>query len=268
MDIADLRRGPHLSASSINDYLECGLYYRYSRIDKLKPAFKSDNLEFGSCIHKALADFHMERLMGNKMPLDDLRNQFAIYWKERGKGNKEIQYRQGKDFKTLLTEGKCLLAAFHERRIGTKDQLTVLAIEEPFRFTIEGLPVPIIGIMDLVEEDPSGSIVITDSKTASRAYSKEEADRNFQLSIYHMAAKANGYGNKNISLKIDCLVKTKKPKFLQLCTSRTEADELRVIKKIKKVWEALQKGIFIPNDESWKCKDCGYAILCHQWHKE
>ena len=82
-----------------------------------------------------------------------------------------------------------------------KDQLTVLAIEEPFRFTIEGLPVPIIGIMDLVEEDPSGSIVITDSKTASRSYSQEEADRNFQLSIYHMAAKANGYADRKISLQ-------------------------------------------------------------------
>ena len=268
MDITELRSEPHLSASSINDYLECGLYYRFSRIDNLKPEFRSDNLEFGSCIHKALADFHLERLMGNKMTLRDLQKLFELYWRERAEGNSDIVYREDKDFETLLAEGKGLLAAYYEARKETEDHLTIMAIEEPFRFTIEGLPVPVIGIMDLVEQDKSGGIIITDFKTSSRASSEEEANRNFQLSIYHLAAKANGYGNGNISLKIDCLIKTRKPKFIQYSTSRTEMDELRTVKKIRNVWDAVQSGIFIPNDDSWRCRDCGYKNDCRQWHNE
>ena len=268
MDITELRNEPHLSASSINDYLECGLYYRFSRIDNLKPEFKSDNLEFGSCIHKALADFHLERLIGNKMTLKDLQKLFEIYWREKAEGNNDIVYREDKDFETLLAEGKGLLAAYYEDRMKTEDQLTVMAIEEAFRFTIEGLPVPIIGVMDLIEEDKSGSIIVTDFKTSSRAYSEEEANRNFQLSIYHLAAKANGYGNRDISLKIDCLIKTKKAKFIQYSTSRTEMDELRTVKKIRNVWDAVQNGIFIPIDDSWRCKDCGFKNYCNQWHRE
>ena len=140
-----------------------------------------------------------------------------------------------------------------------KDQFTVLAIEEPFRFTIEGLPVPIIGIMDLVEEDPSGSIMITDSKTSSRSYSEEEADRNFQLSIYHMAAKANGYGNKKISLKTGLPDENQEAKVHSaIPLQEPKLTNSESIKKIKKVWDAIQKGIFIPNDDSWRCKDCGY----------
>jgi len=268
MDITELRNEPHLSASSINDYLECGLLYRFSRIDNLKPEFKSDNLEFGSCIHKVLADFHLERLMGNKMILKHLQKLFELYWRERAEGNAEIVYREDKDFQILLAEGKSLLGVYYEDRMKNEDHLTVMAIEEPFRFTIEGLPVPVIGIMDLIEEDKSGSVIITDFKTSSRAYSEEEANRNFQLSIYHLAAKANGYGNRDIFLKIDCLIKTKKPKFIQYSTSRTETDELRTVKKIRGVWEAVQNGIFIPNDDSWRCRDCGYKNACNQWHNE
>ena len=72
----------------------------------------------------------------------------------------------------------------------------VLAIEEAFAFTIEGIDIPIIGITDLIEEDESGTIIVTDYKTSNRAYSADEVDKNFQLTLYHMAAKYNGYGTE------------------------------------------------------------------------
>ena len=56
MDFAELRKAPHLSVSSINDYLNCSLLYWFSRIEKIKPEFTSDALIFGSVIHKVLAE--------------------------------------------------------------------------------------------------------------------------------------------------------------------------------------------------------------------
>ena len=46
MDLYTLRQQPHLSISGILEYVECGLLYRFGRIDKLPMEFKSDNLEF------------------------------------------------------------------------------------------------------------------------------------------------------------------------------------------------------------------------------
>ena len=40
--ISEIRGQPHLSASSVNDYLDCGLLYKFSRIDKIQPEFRSD----------------------------------------------------------------------------------------------------------------------------------------------------------------------------------------------------------------------------------
>jgi putative RecB family exonuclease len=60
-------------------------------------------------------------------------------------------------------------------------------------------------------------------------------------------------------------VKTKTPKFEQYYTTRTETDELRLIRKIQRVWEGISKGVFIPNDTSWKCKTCPYKQACDKW---
>jgi putative RecB family exonuclease len=33
------------------------------------------------------------------------------------------------------------------------------------------------------------------------------------------------------------------------------------------VWDAINKGIFIPNDHSWKCRSCSFKRRCLQWHE-
>jgi putative RecB family exonuclease len=41
LDLTPHRARPHLSASSVGDYIDCGLLYRFGRVDKIKPEFKS-----------------------------------------------------------------------------------------------------------------------------------------------------------------------------------------------------------------------------------
>jgi len=52
MEISELRQKPHLSASSINDYMDCSLLFKFGRVLKLKPEIRPDALEFGSIIHR------------------------------------------------------------------------------------------------------------------------------------------------------------------------------------------------------------------------
>lgn len=81
--ISEIRDRPHLSASSVNDYLDCGLLYRFSRIDKLQPEFRSDAMELGSAVHMALAEFYKNKMVGKKMLLKEIQESFEGFWREQ-----------------------------------------------------------------------------------------------------------------------------------------------------------------------------------------
>ena len=269
MELSELRKSAHLSASAINDYLDCSLLFKFGRIDRIEPEFKSDAMEFGSAIHMALAEFHQEKLTGNILTTKEFHDSFEDSWTRIAEGQDDIiKYSEGKDFNTLLLEGKELLTAYYNKF--TWQQFNVLAVEEPFSFTIEGCPVPIVGAIDLIESDESDTIIITDFKTSARAYSLDEVDRNFQLTLYQMALKTNGYHDREILLRFDCLIKTKQPKFDQYYTTRSEMDEKRAIRKILEVWYGIFKGVFIPNDSAmnWRCKNCSFKKNCDEWFME
>ena len=263
MLLSELRQTPHLSASSINDYTECGLLYKFGRIDRIPMEFISDVLVYGSTIHRVLESYYQAKMIGDRMPLKDIHELFENLWPDAAEGREDIKYAKGKDFETLLMEGRDLLTAWYMRL--SDDNFNILAIEEAFSFNIPGVEVPIIGAMDLIEEDESQTIIITDFKTSGRAYSADEVDNNFQVLIYYMAARANGYADREIILKFDTLIKTKKPKFEQYFTVRSEVDELRAIRKIQAVWNGIKNKVFVPNDTSWKHKNCAYRKVCDEW---
>ncbi len=263
MDLTKLRDQPHLSVSSISDYLDCGLMFKFGRIDKLQPEFKADALIYGTAIHAVLAEFYESLKNGKKMSPKILAEIFEVHWERLAKDREDIQYKPEKDYDTLLLEGRELLNVFHQKL--PEDEGAIVAIEEPFTFWLEGLPVPIIGVYDLVLEDTAGIITIVDHKTSSKAYANSEVDRNFQLTVYHLAARANGYQDREILLRFDCLIKTKTPKFEQYYSTRSELEERKAVKKILSVWEGITKGVFIPNDESWKCAGCSFKRACEDW---
>ncbi len=265
MEIQELRKNPHLSASSINSYLECGLQYKFSRIDKIKPAFTADALVYGSTIHKAIEFVQTNRLFGDPTSVEEAREFFEKHWRKAAEGKDYIQYRKGASFTSLLNQGKKLMDVYVSNF--PDNGYDVLALEEPFQLKLDGVDIPIIGVMDMVEQDDSGTIIITDHKTAARAFSSDEVDKNFQLTVYHMAALNNGYAGRDIVMKFDCLIKTKVPRFEQVYTVRSEEAEQRAVKKIKSVWDGICKGVFIPNDNSWRCSTCSFKDHCEKWHE-
>jgi len=150
--ILEMRKQPHLSASSIKAYLDCGLYYKFSRVDKMQRTHTSDNLLFGSTIHRVLADYNQEKIIGNHMGLEDLTQLFEKYWKEAVLNNTDnILYSKGKSYESLLEQGKKLIKTYMSE--APRDQYEIMAVEEPFAFTIDGIDMPIIGVMDIVERD-------------------------------------------------------------------------------------------------------------------
>jgi len=263
MKLHELRQKPHISYSQIETYISCGLQYKFSRIDRLPPEFIPDNLVFGSTIHRLLAQFYEAKMVGDLMLLSDIHELFKKLWTEAAKDRNDIRYADGKDFETLLTQGIDLLAAWFSNL--DDNNYRVLAIEEAFTFDLADIPVPVIGAIDLVEEDESGTIIITDFKTSKRSYSANEIDSNMQMTLYQCAAKSNGYADREILLRFDVLIKTKKKTFETYYTIRTENDEKRMIKKIQQVLNGISKGVFVPNDSSYRHKNCQYRQYCDEW---
>ncbi len=266
MDIQTLRQQPHLSASSIQNYIECGLQYKFGKIDKIQSEYTSDAMLFGSCIHKALEKLHIAKKDNRELPVERLLELWESEWQKEVKKHPDIRYKEGESFDTLLHQGRKLLTTYFKQR--PKDSFKVISTEKPFAFNLEGVPIPIIGVTDLIEEDSAGNIIITDFKTASKAYSSDDIDKSFQLTVYYMAVRKNGLANREILLKFDCLVKTKTPKFQQYYTMRTPEDENRAARKIQQVWQGIEKGVFIPNDTSWKCGYCMYKDHCDKWFQK
>jgi putative RecB family exonuclease len=238
------------------------MLYKLGRIDKLTPEFTADALEFGVTVHKVLADFYQAKMNGTKLSLDELLANFEMYWRHAAEERTDIKFKAGQDFYSLLHLGKGILSVYYSNL--PDDNFRVVAIEEPFSFTLPDIPVPIIGVTDLIEEDASGTIIITDFKTASKAYSDSEIDDSLQLTLYSMGMKNNGYKEREILLRFDVLVKTKQPKFEQYYTTRSETDERRAINKIREVWEGISKSVFIPNNTNWKCKGCCFKTACDE----
>jgi len=260
MELWELRKEPHLSASSIASFIDCGLSYRFSKIDKLPIEFEADSLLFGSAIHLVLAQYFEEKMIGNSLPLKEMQQEFEDQWSDAAEENENIRYSRGKDFQSLMLLGKELLAVWYHKR--KDDKFKILGVEQAFSFKIPGLPLPIIGAWDVLEEDNSGTLIITDFKTAGRSYSNDEVDKNMQLTIYQMAARASGYSDRDILLRFDCLLKLKKPQVKEYWSVRSDIDERRMLKKIHEVWKGINSGVFIPNDNSWKCGGCAYKNAC------
>jgi putative RecB family exonuclease len=263
MDLKDLRQKPHLSASSIQDYVDCGLLYKFSRIDKLPHESKSAELVMGSTIHHVLAEFYNELAQGKKLTTNQMEEIFEDQWRLLAQGNETIQYKPGKTYGSMLQEGKNLLNVFHQEL--PADEFQIIGIEKAFSFTLDGLQVPIIGVYDLVMQDSAGIIVITDHKCIAKSFSDKEVNKNFQMTVYKMAAQANGFHDREVLLRLDCLIKTNQPKFAQFWTSRSEIDAIKAAKLIKSVWDGISKSVFVPNPGHWKCEKCSYSQICHEW---
>ena len=142
MNIKELSKTPHLSASSISKYIDCGLSYRFSKVDRIKAEFTPDVLVFGSAIHWVIANINQGRKVGSLLNLSDVLQCFEEYWTSVVKKTPVLKYSKGKDFESLMNEGKRLLSTYFKN--GVDDGFKVISIEKPFSFTIPGLSVPII----------------------------------------------------------------------------------------------------------------------------
>src|SRR5438093_13427331 len=106
------------------------------------------------------------------------------------------------------------------------------AIEYPFAVTLsdpntgEPLDVSLVGIVDLIESDDEGNLIIAELKTSSKRYADSQGENQLDGLIYAYAMNQLGFRTTNAEtlIRYDVLVKTKSPAFQQIYFNKSPQD--------------------------------------------
>jgi len=165
-----------LSYTQVSLYQTCPLQYRLQYIDGLKPEDKW-YFSFGNTIHACA-----EHFFGVKVPpppsLDGLLEFYEKNWLSMGyeSAEEEAQYR---------AYGREILTKFWE--IHGADFRMPVAVERMFYIDIEG--VKLRGYIDRVDKLDSGGLSIVDYKTGKELFTRDDLEKNLQLTLYQLAAE-------------------------------------------------------------------------------
>lgn len=255
----------HLSYSSISSYLMCPRAWQYHYIDKVKTP-RSAALVFGSVFHDVIED-HVRQSTIHAARAEtglSLTEKWQTWWDVATAEGNEIDW--GKDTAESLADqgvrilGDPAIAAqidAIEPLINSDGQPM---IEQKVTLQVPGIPIPIIGYIDLITNDG----VPCDFKTSSRSWTQEQAEGETQPLFYLAAMNQAGMvpaGAQSLTFRHLVFTKTKTPKLEVFETQRRVSDLFWLFGLIEQVWRGIEAEVFPPNPGTWKCSPC----FCEHW---
>jgi len=279
----------HLSYSSINTYHLCPSAWKRHYIDKVQTP-TATALVFGSAFHATVeAYIRMKNLEQGIMEIGDNQTRerlkglddadsllawWGLQW--AAKLEKEPNIDWGDETPEALADlGAKMLGKLDVSGSGANRKemagefLSKIVpmmnngkpvIERKVSLSVPGVPIPVIGYIDIITADG----VPSDFKTASRAWYKSKADEELQPTFYLAALAQMGEPVPDGKFRYYIFTKAKSPKAQILETSRTAGEMLWLFELIRQTWQAIEAGVFPSNPTTWKCnpKYCDYWNMC------
>ncbi|MFC1897404.1 RecB family exonuclease [Chloroflexota bacterium] len=165
-----------LSYTQIALYQSCPLQYKLRYIDGLKPKDKW-YFSFGSTLHLC-AQYLFKVRVPPPPSLEELLQFYEGNWISGG-------YESAEEEAKYKTYGREILSKFWE--IHSVDFRMPVAVERIFYIDIEG--VKLRGFLDRVDKLDSGGLSIVDYKSNQGLFTKEDLEKNLQLTLYQLAAE-------------------------------------------------------------------------------
>lgn len=266
----------HLSYSSISTWQMCGASWKFRYIEKPPQVLTSTNLVFGSAFHGAIETFLVDRVTEEK-PRSLLMCWNQSWEKESttlDPETEERKLRQDVDWgldtpETLCNEGVRILShpdvqqgilSIAPLAIWKAEKQIEVFIEQKVELKVPGVPIPIVGYIDIITADG----VPGDFKTSSKSWSADKAEDEIQTLFYLAALNQAGFEVKDWRFRHYVFVKTKTPQFQMLEHTHNPAQLMWLFKMIQNVWKGIDAGVFPESPGSWKCnpKYCEYWALC------
>jgi hypothetical protein len=241
----------HLSYSSVSSYLLCAKAWRYHYIDKV-PSAPSPALVFGSAVHNAVEEYICAGDPLTAVPWDKYWDQVLegepVCWNTE---EPDEYYTMGY---TMLTDPK-IKAELDKIVPQLKDGVPV--VEKRITLQVPGVPIPIIGYIDVITADG----VPCDFKTSSRAWSQSKAEEETQSLFYLAALSQAGVRLPDWTFRHYIFVKTKTPKFQMFEHRHNPGQIMWLYGMIRSVYDGIEAEIFPENPTGWKCS----SKWCDHW---
>ncbi|MFN3476655.1 MAG: ATP-dependent helicase, partial [Candidatus Methylomirabilales bacterium] len=239
-----------LSYYRIDDYLTCPLKYWYTHIQRMERILRRHHtVIYGSAIHQAVREYHVRKVQGERMSLEDLYAAFERAWISEGFISRRHEEER-------LRAGREALAWFF--RHAEAEPAAPTYIERKFRFKLDNDW--IIGYWDRVDER-DGEVVIIDYKTSELREQKkadEETRKSPQLSIYALAYRER-FGKLPDRVELRFLT----PWGVLIGRAvKKEKDLEKTIEKIREASIGIRSGRFPAKPSEWVCRFCAYQSIC------
>lgn len=255
----------HLSYSSINSWLMCGANWKFHYLDKIKTP-TSPALVFGSAFHNTVEGFiaanhqnSIETLWLEKW------NEQTTTINEAGEVAPRTDIDWGADTPEYhCNEGLRLLTnpEIYNGILSIKagQDEAGIQVERKIELNVPGVPIPIIGYIDIITADG----VPGDFKTSSKSWSEDKAEGEIQTLFYLAAMNQMGIATPDWMFRHYIFVKTKTPKFQMMEHSHNPNQLMWLFKMIANVWKGIDAGVYPENPGSWKCSPnwCEYWSMC------
>jgi PD-(D/E)XK nuclease superfamily len=252
----------HLSATALARFAECPESYRQRYL--LKTADKMSAPRFQGIVnHRVHEQLFLSRR--NNIPVSDLDGLYRQVWEDTLWSEGEPEWR---DDPNAVAEIGLRMVRLYEERVAPT--LAAVAVEERVECRVPGVPVPLIGYLDVVEADR-----IRERKTTGRKTVSPTPRWRFQALVYQFAT--------GLPVQWDVITSQVTPQLYQapehpdlflpvgdLSATRDLVYQLAVSLNATyesfgadRVWPTL--GVF----GAWTCKQCPvgpqYAATCRIW---
>lgn len=249
-----------LSYSSINLYLACAEAWRRKYLLK-QPQPSSPALIFGSAFHGTIETAIERRIVGEAKPLPEI---WPGIWNlkmeeegsrvEWGFDTPEQHYNEG-----IRILGTPDVQRLIDSITPTVDETGVF-IERRIELSVPGVPIPVIGYIDILTADG----VPGDFKTSSTRWSQDKAEAEIQPLFYLAALAQMGRTVPGNRFRHYVVTKTKKPETQILEHSHTWQEIFWLYDLIRRAWDGISREVFPTNPGAWLCgpKYCAYWREC------
>ncbi len=248
----------YLSHSRLKSFLTCRLRFFFEKVLGLK-APATSSLQIGKAVHAGLQFFHMARWRGGDVAPAAIQQAYAKAYDEMEAAD-PVEY-EDKGRQDCEETGSRVLGAYLGSDLAA-DPRRILGVEAYLRMEGGDLPLPLVGVVDLVV---AGNVPVDFKTVAATPNLEDEAWQNeLQLTAYHLLLK-DAVGEEPGPGELVHLVKLKTPKVIRQVLP--VVDQLR-IDRFKSLADAYVDGVsradYYPSP-SMQCRWCGFRGQCAAW---
>ena len=240
------------SYSRLRTFENCPLCYRYRYIDRIKKEAEGIEAFMGQRVHEALEKLYKDLMYAKQNTLQDLWGFYEDRWNRHWNENVRIVKKEYSAQNYKDTGKRCIEQYY--TRYEPFDQDITIATERRLTISIGGYT--LIGMVDRAANE-GGELVIHDYKTSGWLPSREEVERDAQLTLYALGAQNEW--------KLGAPVRMVRHYLAKDVDMRSEVDAGKI--EEAKRWaigsiERIESAEGFEPHESALCDWCDYQDLC------